>query len=220
MEKTPSSPAIIVRASLLFGALWGLAEATLGYLLHLLPIVLPVPSLSGYILFPVGFLMMYSALSASGNLAAAPLTALVAAAVKLASLLLPGVPFALVRNPALAIIAEGAISSVALGLFTLAPALKTAFVTLGVSVAWRMAFLLSLIALGIRGGILTKGTSAIILFLLAESAVNSALITAALHVTGKERIAIWSKKLTDLRPAFIALAGTAAIAAQIAFGTA
>jgi hypothetical protein len=211
---------IVVRSALIFGTIWGAAEASLGFILHLLPIILPVPSLSGYILFPVGFLLMYSAFVACGSLAAMPLAAVFAAAVKLASLLLPGVSFVLVRNPTFAILAEGVVSFIALGLFTFTSAAKTVAVFIGISVTWRMIFLLSLLALGIKGGILAKGTGAVLVFLLVESAVNATLISTAVLLFPQERLSVFARRLVDMKPVFIALAGLAAVAAQLVLGTA
>ena len=42
----------IAVVSLFWGALWGIAEATLGYLAHLISLI---PGIAGFIMFPIGF---------------------------------------------------------------------------------------------------------------------------------------------------------------------
>jgi hypothetical protein len=94
---------------LFWGSLWGLAEATLGHVLH----HIPIPGIAGYVMFPIGVFFMVQALNHSGKLSAIHLTALVAAQIKLLDLVLPArSPFAVI-NPAVAILCE----SFVLGLF-------------------------------------------------------------------------------------------------------
>lgn len=163
----------------LYGALWGAVEASLGYGLHLLRRVVPVPGLTGFILFPVGLLIMLAAFRASGSRLAPLGVAMVAAATKLASVVLPGVTPLFVVNPSLAILAEGAV--VTAGVALMAPARgAVAFPqALAVSLAWRAAFLGLVVALPVQKGILMKGTEALLYFLVVESAVNAVLIGGA-----------------------------------------
>lgn len=106
-------------AVVLAGSLWGLAEATLGYLLHLLPRIAGIPSLSGVLMFPVGLAFMLWAIRSTGRANAAFSVAVVAAAIKSTSLVLPMVSFVFVRNPVLAILAEGAVVALGVGAFTM-----------------------------------------------------------------------------------------------------
>jgi hypothetical protein len=91
-------------AILFFGGAWGGLEATLGFLLHFLPRVTGFPRLAGFIMFPIGLLLLVAAAQATRKPASALGVAAVAAAVKLASLALPVVQWNFVRNPALAIL--------------------------------------------------------------------------------------------------------------------
>lgn len=123
-----------------YGALWGIAEATLGYALHVLPIFDSL-KIAGSIMFPIGVVLMYQAFKRTNKTQAILLTAVVAAAVKSVNFLMP-VPNA-VLNPMIAIIAEG------LGVFLIMPAMlgkPTRLVTLcgmgfAVSAVWRVPFL-------------------------------------------------------------------------------
>lgn len=98
VRKNITFPAILFWASL-----WGIVEATFGWLLH----CAHVPGV-GYILYPIALLCMTSAVSQTGRARSAVLVAFVAAAIKLFDLfLLGGRPFYYVTNPAAYIALEG-----------------------------------------------------------------------------------------------------------------
>jgi hypothetical protein len=87
---------------LFWGSLWGLEEATLGHILHLLPVNI------GWIFwFPFAYLFLYLAYKKSGNAFSILWTAAIASAIKLIDLLLP-VRIDMVINPAVSILLEGA----------------------------------------------------------------------------------------------------------------
>jgi hypothetical protein len=87
---------------LFWGSLWGLAEATLGHILHLLRI----PGLAGFVMFPVGVFFMLKAYRDTWNLNTILATSIVAATFKLSNMLFPGTTPMDVFKPALAIICE------------------------------------------------------------------------------------------------------------------
>ena len=87
---------------LFWGSLWGLAEATLGHVLH----QIPIPGIAGYVMFPIGAFFMVQAFNHSGKLSAIPLTALMAAHIKLIDLILPARSPFVVINPVVAILCE------------------------------------------------------------------------------------------------------------------
>jgi hypothetical protein len=99
-----------------WGLLWGVVEATLGHVLH----AVPVPGLAGAVMIPAALIFMSRAVQETQNPAAALGTSAVAAAAKLADLLLPGRGVLMALRPALAILAEGLIAAV---LFAALPAL-------------------------------------------------------------------------------------------------
>ena len=96
-----------VLTALLFGSLWGISEATLGFLLHLVSRVSFIPGLAGFIMFPVAFFFMRAAFKTSNSIYVIPLTAVVTASFKLASLIMPSVTLIFVVNPIISILAEG-----------------------------------------------------------------------------------------------------------------
>ena len=90
--------------ALVYGALWGLVEATLGHLLHLARI----PGLPGLVMAPIAVLIMArTAASARSQAAGAVfLASAVAASFKLFDLLVPGTDLLALANPIQAILLE------------------------------------------------------------------------------------------------------------------
>jgi hypothetical protein len=86
---------------LICGGLWGAAEATLGYLLHLLPC-----GFSGMLMFPIGVYFMMNVYQASQRHSAIFFTAIIAAGIKLIDLALPTRSPMSVINPAVSILLE------------------------------------------------------------------------------------------------------------------
>lgn len=110
MDKPGLTPSFF-RAAFYAGALWGFAEATLGYLLHLAH----VPGLPGAVMAPIGLLLMGRAFIRTRKARVIPAVALTAAAFKLSTLLVPGINVLAVINPVQAILLES-IAAMALAL--------------------------------------------------------------------------------------------------------
>ncbi|MEA1986053.1 MAG: hypothetical protein U9N76_01020 [Candidatus Marinimicrobia bacterium] len=89
---------------LLFGAIWGIIEATFGHLLHFLP-----TGLSGMIMFPIAFYFMFTAYKITDKQSAVFGVAIVASLIKLTDLFIPiNSPMSAI-NPAVSIILESLI---------------------------------------------------------------------------------------------------------------
>ena len=101
----------ILTISLFWGSLWGIAEATLGYIFHLVTVI---PGIAGFFMFPIGFYCMTRAYRESGKSASLLITAAAAAAIKLVDLFLPAVSPIKTLNPAAAILLEGVVVMVML----------------------------------------------------------------------------------------------------------
>jgi hypothetical protein len=134
-----------------FGSLWGLLEASLGHLLHVLPEFLPLPPMSGVILFPIGLMFMMTAMRRTGSSAAIPATAIVAAAIKAATIALPFVTFRYIRNPVIAILSEGAVAWIVLGATGLKMDITLPLKAIVMSLGWRALFFASNIIFGLSG---------------------------------------------------------------------
>ncbi|TVR57454.1 MAG: hypothetical protein EA426_12180 [Spirochaetaceae bacterium] len=167
---------------LLFGAIWGFAEATVGHALHLLPRLIAVPPLAGFVMFPIGVVFMLAAVHATRRPATAFFVALVAATVKFSSVVLPSVSWVFVQNPVVAIVLQGL---TVWGLVTVlgfgANRAKAVVAALSAGVVWRLAFAALSVSLGVRWGLLTRGTSAVVQFVVFDSLVNAVIIVVLLH---------------------------------------
>lgn len=85
---------------ILLGAVWGMFEATVGYLLHLSGI-----KIGSMIWFPVAYFFAHKAYRYTGSFSAVMLTAVIASSLKLTNLFLPG-RIDRVLNPAVSIVLE------------------------------------------------------------------------------------------------------------------
>lgn len=114
-----------VATALLWGTVWGLAEATLGHLLHLAR----VPGLPGLVMVPVAVAIMGRAAARSRSAAAVFLAGVVAAGFKLFDLLVPGTDLLALSRPIQAILLEALAAAVwvkltAMGTFRILPEAK------------------------------------------------------------------------------------------------
>jgi hypothetical protein len=170
----------LVWIPLFWGSIWGLAEATLGHILHWMPI----PGIAGYVMFPIGMFFLVQAFRHSGKLSIIFLTALVAANIKLIDFFLPvQSPFAVI-NPAVAILCE----SLAVGLFFWLKDFRIALfrldVILGMALVWRLFYGVTILLLGFIFPVHNftgLGSAHIFRFFLLESSVNAILIYALFH---------------------------------------
>jgi len=102
MSKSNSGKLNLLLIPLFWGSLWGVAEATLGHLLH----NLQIPVLPGTLMLPLGVYFMVRAYISSEKIPVIFLTAVVAASAKLIDFFFPAHSPAVVINPALAILSE------------------------------------------------------------------------------------------------------------------
>ncbi|HQO76870.1 MAG TPA: hypothetical protein PLB50_09350 [Candidatus Saccharicenans sp.] len=93
-----------------WGSIWGLAEATLGYLLH----VSKIPGLAGAVMSAVAFFLLYRLYQQTGSAAAVIGASLVAAGLKSLDIVVSPVGLMDVINPVQAIIIEGLVATLAL----------------------------------------------------------------------------------------------------------
>ncbi len=103
MSESSETPSRFAAAALIWGALWGLGEATAGHLLH----QARIPGLPAAVMIPFGLMMMSRALAwGGGKVSLIPATACVAASLKFLDFLVPGTNPVAVFNPAQAILLE------------------------------------------------------------------------------------------------------------------
>ena len=173
----------IISAAFFFGAAWGLIEATLGYLLHLLTFL--TIGLSGAILFPIGFYFMYKSYDKTKELETVLLVGVIAAIIKLSDFTLlvihPALTLPVIKivSPAIFIIFEAC--SVFFVLFMVKENVAKfnighAFIT---SFSWRLLFIvyqLILFFTGISRQFIDAGALGISRFVFIESTINTIII--------------------------------------------
>jgi len=129
----------LVANIILFGAIWGLLEASLGYALQFLP-----PLFSGSIMFPIAGIIMYWAYRNTDSKASIVYVALIAASIKAINFVMPGLPPIKTYNPMIAIMLQ----SLAMVLIvTLTEKNHPAYGFLGiglVAVLWRSLFIVNI----------------------------------------------------------------------------
>lgn len=120
---------------LFFGALWGIVEATLGYVLHFIP-----GTLAGSILFPIAGIILYRAYNVTGSKTALLWIGVVAAMIKAVNFFLPQVSIFKTINPMMSIIMEALMVVAVVSLLTSEkqPVKLLAFPV--ASIAWRGLF--------------------------------------------------------------------------------
>lgn len=210
----------VIMAGLFWGSIWGLYEATVGYVIHGF---VRMPGTASVLMVPFAVFCMLSATTSGGALRSAILAAVTAAAIKLLNLALP-VPYLLaVLNPAAAILLEGLAFTVvarSLGLPGRRPALPTlAMGALLFSVGWRVLFLgwSAVLAAGWSVGMMTHGLHAPLGFLVRDSLLSAVVIVGLVSLThGHGRTPL----LMRSAPGLLAVAGVLmlAVAAELALG--
>ncbi|MEZ4387317.1 MAG: hypothetical protein R3D98_07005 [Candidatus Krumholzibacteriia bacterium] len=209
-----------LRAGLFWGAVWGLYEATVGYLIHSF---VRMPGTASVLMVPFAVFCLLSATQSGGARRSAAVAALTAAAIKLVDLALPLPNLLAVLNPAAAILMEGlAFTLVArqLGLPGRRPTLPQAAVgALLFSTGWRVLFLgwSAVLAAGWSVGMMKHGLHAPLGFLVRDSLLSAAVIVGLVSLThGRGRTPL----LTRSAPGAAAVAAVLllAVAAEVAVG--
>jgi hypothetical protein len=204
----------LILVSVLFGSLWGLAEAVLGYVLHLLPY-----GISGLIMFPIGFMLMNSAYQQTRNTSCIFYVAIVAASIKLVDLFLPYVPTLRILNPAVCILAEAAMVAVFFKLFISEKRTRNLMGAIVASTAWRAFFVLFMAFLtlfSIPSGTLNGGLASIASFIMVEGLINAAIIYGYVRLQKTEKSpGFFGKLIVKPLTSFIVL--TVAVAATLGF---
>ena len=165
------------RAILFWGALWGLSESVIGYIVHWLAI--SIPGLPGFIMFPFAFICMYRIYQTTLNTHSIWLIALIAAAIKLTDFLIPSNKPIYILNPATCILYEG----IAVYSVTVFIEKKEKFLNfynfMAMGMLWRFIFLLHLsvtLLWNLPAKLITDGLLSSLNFLILESFINSWII--------------------------------------------
>ena len=128
---------IFISKVIFFGAIWGIVEASLGYLLHFAP-----PTISGLIMFPIATFILVKAYKALGSRKALIYIGFIAALVKSIDLLLPGLVGFKTINPMLSIILQSMVVAIAYPALISKKTTKRVLSSISTSISWRALFVL------------------------------------------------------------------------------
>jgi len=198
----------LLLTAVFYGSLWGILEASLGHFLHYIPL-----PLSGFIMFPLAYLLMRRAFRITGDSRVIFLMGFIAAAIKLVDLAIPGLPAVKTINPAMALLIE----AMAVGIYSSVKLNQTALIPriLGINFSWRVfflgfAFLVDRFTAAKVG--LVQSSKTVLIFLLVNG-ILSAVFTLAFHFLEEKVTSV--KRPLAFRP-LASLAGfTGAVVLQI-----
>lgn len=191
-----------ISAILYYGSLWGILEATLGYILHLLPALI-----AGSIMFPIATGILLRAVQAGGKRLDLVLIGVLAALIKSVNLLLPQISVWKTINPMLSILFEALAVVAVIGVVTRKhPVLAFLCLPLA-SIFWRALYLgFSGIQYGITGFLSTHLENAanlfrfLLLYGLLSGAVAAFLVYLGLSLKKRWQLA-WEIKALLALPA-------------------
>ncbi len=173
----------LVSQIIFFGAVWGITEATLGYILHFLP-----PTLAGIIMFPIAAFILVKAYKATGSRAAMIFVGLIAAGIKAIDLVLPGMMVFKTINPMISIVLESLLVAAAYPLISKTDWKSKLSGGLAASLGWRAGYILYMTAQFLITGFVSSyiaSPAAVINFILFNGAVSGLLVFAVLHFEPK-----------------------------------
>jgi hypothetical protein len=168
---------------LFYGSLWGLLEATLGYVLHFLPLLI-----AGSIMFPLASVILYKAYNSMQSKSALFYVGLVAAMIKGINLFLPQVTIFKTINPMISILMESLVVVLVIS-FLVGPKPIQKYLALPfASVVWRVLFIAWGFFIYFTSGFqstLISTSSAMIEFVIYGGLLSGAIATALVLISSK-----------------------------------
>ncbi|MFA4926559.1 MAG: hypothetical protein WC524_07930 [Candidatus Aminicenantales bacterium] len=179
-----------------WGSLWGLTEATLGYLLHLIKI----PGLPGAVMATIAFYFLYRLYQPTGSAAAVIGASLVAAGLKSLDIVVSPAGLMDVTNPVQAIIIEGLMAALALKVLNRRPVrsrlrivISGLLFSFGSNLAYSLASFIESSVFH-SGNIFQTESVSLARFFLLSPLVTASILTAWL-LTGKVQDQIQYRRL-------------------------
>ena len=127
-----------IPAIIFYGAIWGIIEATLGFVLHILPISIYI---SGTIMFPIVGYILYKAYKTTNSKSALLSIGILAAAIKAVDFFMPfGSPFKVI-NPMISIVMESLVVLIVISLLSKDDILSKISGFAIASIGWRTLYL-------------------------------------------------------------------------------
>ncbi len=116
-----------------FGAVWGILEATLGYVLHFLPMLI-----SGTLMFPLVMYVLYRAYKSTDSRKAVFFVGLIAIMIKSTNLFLPMLPAAKTINPMIAMFVQSLLVFILIPLLESDKQVNKVSAVVVASLGWRL----------------------------------------------------------------------------------
>lgn len=165
----------LVMNALFFGSIWGITEATLGYVLNLSTI-----GISGWIMYPIGLYVLQKTYKKNNRLSIILYSSFAAAAIKLVNLFMPISHPVKVINPAFAIVLEG-LSVMVLLSWSVKKNREIGFISAFLaSLSWRLIYFIDAVILyriDIPSRMIEKGPKEYLWnFLILNSLINAVII--------------------------------------------
>jgi hypothetical protein len=118
-----------------FGSIWGILEATLGYVLHFVPALI-----SGSIMFPIVLFILYRAYKSLGSRDAILYIAMIAVMIKATNLFLPYLHPARTINPMVSMFLEASLVFAVIPMMESKKLSTNILGVVGASLVWRLLF--------------------------------------------------------------------------------
>lgn len=187
-QKMKTNRKTILLSVIFFGSIWGILEATLGYALHFLPVLI-----SGSIMFPIAATIMLMTYHQTKSRNAMIYVAMIAASIKAVNFFMPGLLPIKTYNPMISIMLQSVV------VFAVLPMVeKKHFVIqvigLGlVSLSWRALFIINISINNILTGFVFNqlaSSKTIISFIVISGLIETLILTgfAIIQQLSKQRI--------------------------------
>lgn len=181
-----------------FGAVWGIVEGTLGYILQFMP-----PLISGFIMFPIAAFILIKAYKSTNTRLSLIYIGLIAATIKSVDLFLPGLSIYKTINPMMAIIFESMVVAVAYPALSSRKIAKQAIGSIVVSVGWRTGFILYMIGIHLLTGLSVTYLASFNLafnFVMINGIISGLLVMGVLWLESKTKHLIDNK--WEVKPSY------------------
>ncbi|MBU1145818.1 MAG: hypothetical protein KJ971_08225 [Firmicutes bacterium] len=173
---------------LFYGAIWGILEASLGYVLHFVPTFI-----AGTIMFPIVSVLLVRAYAKTNSKASLVFIGLVASFIKGINLFMPQYSIWKTINPMISIVVESILVLAVIQIISKDKPLQT-FVALPlVSIGWRVLFLANLGIQFLANGYLATQISGI--YPAFEFVILSGIVSGVIGVSLLVINSLWNKKI-------------------------
>lgn len=177
---------------LFFGAIWGLIEATVGHILHFLPMLI-----AGSVLFPFAAFILVQARKQLDHQYELLYVGLIAASIKAIDFLLPGLSVYKTINPMVSIVMEALIVFAVIKYMSSEKEGNKIVMWQSASIGWRVLFVTYMaIQFALTGNLAPyiDSLTALLSFVLLEGIISGLFAYGLIHLNKKELIIPFTQK--------------------------